>query len=550
MSITVLRICGLGLSLLTLGLALGSCGKVAEGDTALLDSNTNWLMRCSDDLQCDGSLRCYCGICTKPCGQSSECGLLSGAECAESGQSLCGQDASAGGLCVLTCQQSSDCGAGFNCTTGQCVPKPCVTLRARDWDEVFGLLRANLTEADPEDAPYLRYFAIGNSSGDTDSAGGCGVEPEVKHQALSKLLNSLSLNPVLTAPTWVEDGRLFRIDLRDYDWDRPVQVNGGHSDVWEALVANDPYAVSFVGEDADEVVATTATLAPILLVDSFIATATEPEVYYGLLDVPELPVPFLAASAGAYVLGPGTVEAGFVDQTEILARYWPMATRAGYVWSIADVGREPGALFATPLEDPLGERELVYTLPNRLHAFAFMSPSQQRLDSWRVTPDNAERDGLARVPRSNWRRHPGGQVSVRDEVHDYVAASFDQYTQAALTLLRQRFPGPEELSLLLQSNYERFMLPSLITIQIDDTAPDPILAAFAEFDRDVTLEVAAAELMVTPQSLRRNLALLDPALAALSGGSVARPVFTGLYRQTLCALSLGLENQPAPGWCP
>jgi hypothetical protein len=248
------------------------------------------------------------------------------------------------------------------------------------------------------------------------------------------------------------------------------------------------------------------------------------------------------------VLGPGTVEAGFVDRVEMLARYWPMSTRAGYIWSIADFGHEPGALFATPLEDPLGERELVYTLPNGSHAFAFLSSSQERLDSWRVTRDDAERDGLARVPRSNWRRHPG-KVSVRDEVHDYVASRPGQYSEAALTLLRQRFVGPGELSLLLQRNYETFIFPSLITSQTDEAAPDPILATFAEFDRDVTLEVAAAELMVTPQDLRRNLALLDPALAALKDGSVARPVFTALYRQSVCVLSAVLENQPDPGSC-
>jgi hypothetical protein len=547
MSSTLLRIAGLGLSALALAFALGSCGKVADDSPGLFDSNTNWLLRCSDDLQCDGSLRCYCGICTKPCGQNSECGLLKGAQCAESGEILCGEQASAGGLCVLSCQQSSDCGDGFNCTSGQCVPKACVTLGARDWDEVFASIRDSLTRADPADAPYLRYFTIGNSSGDTDSAGGCGVEPEIKRQALGKLLNSLSLNPILSAPV---GDRLFRIDLRDYNWNRPVQVRGGHRDVWEALVANDPYAVSFTGDAADEVIAATGTLVPVLLVDSFIATATEPAVYYGLLDVPELPVPFLVASAGAYVQGPGTVEAGFVDQqTEILARYWPMATRPGYVWSIADFGRAPGAVLATPLEDPLGERELVYTLPNGIHAFAFMSPSQQRLDSWRVTRDTAERDGVARVPRSNWRRHPA-KVSVRDEVYDYLTAHFTDYPEPALPLLRQRFVGPEQLSLLLQRNYEMFTLPALITSQIDENAPDPILTTFAEFDRDVTLEVAAAELMVTPQSLRRSLALLDPALADLNGGSVARPVFTGLYLQTLCLLSTVLENQPAPGSCP
>jgi len=116
MSIKVLRVWFLALSALALALGLGSCGKVAEGNEELFDSNTNWLLRCREDEHCTGSLRCYCGICTKPCGENSECGLLSGAECAESGESLCGEQASAGGLCVLACTGDLDCGAGFSCS--------------------------------------------------------------------------------------------------------------------------------------------------------------------------------------------------------------------------------------------------------------------------------------------------------------------------------------------------------------------------------------------------------------------------------------------------
>ena len=550
MSITVLRIFGLGLSALTLALTLGSCGKVADGNLALLDSNTNWLMHCTDDIQCNGSLRCYCGICTKPCGQDSECGLLSGAECAESGESLCGAQASAGGLCVRACKQSSECGDGFNCTAGECVPKPCVTLQARDWDEVFKSIRTDLASSAPEDTAHFRYFAIGNSSADSDSARGCGVEPEVQRKALTKLVNSLSSSPRITEPTAISpDGRLLRIDLRDYGWDRQAQVGGAHPDVWEALVANDLYSVSFSGSDADEVTAETGTLEPLLLVDSFVATATRPDVYYGVLGTPEYPLPSLSDELGISLFGQASVEAIFLDPSLMLAQYWPIATRAGYLWSIADFGRETGALFFDSQLLPAGEREIVYSLPNGLYAFAFVGTGRQRIDGWQVTADREERDGLARVPRSNWRRHPHA-VNVRDDSQAYLAANSNQLDATKLSTFRGRFSGNETLQLVIQRDYQTILEPSLISLGIDSDEPDPILASFAEFDRDVTLEVAAEELLVTPQTLRRNLGLLDPRLAALDGGSVSRSLFTVLYRQSVCLLSTALENQPDPGSCP
>jgi len=367
MSITVLRICGLGLSLLTLGLALGSCGKVAEGDTALLDSNTNWLMRCTEDQQCSGALRCYCGICTKPCGQNSECRLLDGAECAESGESLCGEQAGAGGLCVLACSDDASCGPGFNCSSGQCVPRPCAAAPIRSWDDVYQSINADLARSDADDTPYLRYFELGNSSGDEESAGTCGLELSVKRQALTKLINSLSIDASVEVPTAIDvNERLYRIDLRDFAWDRPISVGGQlYTDGWEALIASDPYALSFTGADADDAISDTGTAVPVVLVDSFIAAATEPEVYYGFVGIEQRDVAsdklndYLEVELGIAVDEPAAFEAGFVDgRVEFLAQRRDLEVRAGYVWVISDFGREPGALFADPLRPALGLRPL------------------------------------------------------------------------------------------------------------------------------------------------------------------------------------------------
>jgi hypothetical protein len=551
MSIKILRVAVLA-SILLLALGLGSCGKVADGDPAVFDSNTNWLLRCRDDEQCNGSLRCYCGICTKPCGSSSECGLLGGAECAESGESLCGDQASAGGLCVLGCKQDVDCGAGFDCKAGQCVPKPCARPNGHDWDMVFQAVASDLALQPVDDTPYLRYFELGTGSLDSDAGDSCGLALSVKRQALSKLLNSLSLEGTLTPPTPIDgdEQRIYRIDLRDYSWDRLIALNGQlYNDAWEALVASDPYALSFTGDDADEAIVATGTTVPLVLVDSFIAAATQPSVYYALLGMDQ---GLLRDFLGQYLLqglaipkdSPTSFEAGFTEGgVEFLAQQWPIATRAGFVWLISEYARMPGALFASPLQDSAGQRELVFTLPNALTAFGFAGPDGQRLDTWTVTRDPQEPDGVARVPRSNLRRH-AGKLAIRDELRARVEANPTQFSTFDLEQIRQRFPGADALALQLQNDDATFTRPALNRLGIDPDAPDPILQGFAEFQRPLTLQTAAAELLLTQEDLLGNLSLLDPRLAALNGGTVDRGVFTALYPEIVCTFSAVLNNQP------
>ncbi len=558
MTLGAVRIGLLALGGLLLSLSAGSCGKVKDS-RPLIDSNTNWLVPCMADDQCSGSLRCYCGQCTKPCGQDTECSLLSDAQCAESSEALCGESASPGGLCVRGCQGNEECGEDFSCTGGQCVPRPCsagqCTARAcglslyRSWDDVLQFAAGEVLELDSDDMPFIRFFTLGNESELSDPGTGvCEASLERKRQALSKLLNSLSIDPAITPPLPVDaERRLFRIDLRHYGWDRPVSLGvESHPDVWEALIANDPYALSFVGADADDLSADTGTSIPVLLVDSFIATATSPALYRAILAQPERLDQLLGEELGVPPESVPSFQAGFVEEVELLAQRWELGVRTGYVWSIAEFGRGPGGLFAEPLAAPLGERELIYSLPNGLQAFAFASAAGQLQDGWSVTIDPREPDRLARAPRSNWRRH-GRTLAIRDQVRDQLLANEEEYG-AELATLQQRFPGPEELALLLQRDASSLTRRALLSAGLDPDAAEPITRVSADFDAPVTLEAAAALLLLGPAELLDNLRLLDPALSALDGGTLPRSVFTELYGSSSCILSAVLENQPSN--CP
>jgi hypothetical protein len=50
----------------------------------------------------------------------------------------------------------------------------------------------------------------------------------------------------------VEQRNTYRLDLRDYDWDRAVTVSGvEYADGWEALVAQTPHALTLQGATAE-----------------------------------------------------------------------------------------------------------------------------------------------------------------------------------------------------------------------------------------------------------------------------------------------------------
>jgi hypothetical protein len=543
----------LALGALTLSLALSSCGKVADRNQLQLDSNTNWLVSCEVDQQCSGSLRCYCGQCTQPCAQNDQCGLLSGAVCAESGEAVCGQQASPGGLCVLECTRNEECGSSFSCNAGQCVPVPaalpppnaCNSGVFRTLDEIYSLVVNDLSEQDIDDQPFLRYVSLGDRYLESD----CSSAVTAQRQGLNKLLNSLSLYSIIGQPIAVDvEERLYRIDLRDYAWNRPISFEGTNfSDAWEVLVASNPYAIPFVGDDADDAVNDTGTLVPVMFASSLIAYGSQPEVYYALLEIPE-DLSQLWLDLGIDRTTLPYLEAGFVDDREFLAQQWQIEVRAGYVWQISEFGREPGALFGNPLAPPLGEQELIFTLPNGLHAFAFSDSTGRRLPSWQNGSDLAEPNGAASVPRSNLRRHPLG-INVRDEVLDYVLANPGAFTPDVELLLRQRFVGASAVAGILQRDYEALTLPALRRAGIDPLLNEPITSAASDFGQPLTLDRAASELLVLPEELRQNLDLLDPAMAVLDAGQVDRSDFTQLYRQSMCTLGLVLENQPAPEEC-
>jgi glucuronoarabinoxylan endo-1,4-beta-xylanase len=116
-------------SVLLGALALG-CGSPSH-HAEIIDSQTNWLKACQIDSQCEPTLSCVCGVCTKSCDDDSTCTNtkpLKGMSCVQSDDpavvaQCSGARPSQPGLCMPRCSDTG-CGDRQMCVAGACTPVP------------------------------------------------------------------------------------------------------------------------------------------------------------------------------------------------------------------------------------------------------------------------------------------------------------------------------------------------------------------------------------------------------------------------------------------
>jgi len=441
--------------------------------------------------------------------------------------------------------------AGGSHGGGAPTPVTCDASQLINQDALYQTINADLSSLDAEDRLFTRYLSL------ADLANACTGSLDADRAALSKLVNSLSISATLTQPLAVDAAEtLYRIDLRDYDWDRQLVLGGTRfDDAWEAVIAESPYALEFVGDDADDATSDTGTRVPVLLGSAFVEAATRAPVYYALLDIPadlddllanQLAIDVASARADGETVRAGFVAEGLEGETQFLAERFDIEVRAGVAWQISEFG---GDLFEDPLGNASGERELVFTLPNGLQGHVVADANGRVKAASDVVIDIEQGDLHARMASSFLRlRAPG--VVVQDEVRPFVLANPGNFNRAERDAILAVYPAADDLASVLGADRSNFFAASLAGLGQDiDDAPEPVSQTLANFNADVDLATAAGELMVTAEDLRENLALLDPALSVLDGGSIARSDFDQLYTGATCIFGVVLENQVDPAVC-
>jgi hypothetical protein len=415
-------------------------------------------------------------------------------------------------------------------------------------DELFQRVNDDLRRADAADRPFQRYVTLANRVGEL----GCGAGLDGERAALTKALNSVSIDARAQAPVPVDaDLELFRIDLRDYAWDRPIVVGGkSFSDAWEALIAQSPYALEYTGDDADDAKADTGTAVPLLFSNALIAAVARAPLYYALLDIPADADDFLSDDLGIDAASGETARAGFSADAQggnanFLAQRFDLQVRAGVAWQISEFGD----LFADPLGNADGEREIVFSLPNGLQGHILADANGRVRSNSNVLIDALESDGKAHIATSFFRSRAAG-VQLEDEVRDFVRQNPRDFAAAERAAIRAAFPRQRELQQILDADnalYSRAL--ELIGLDIN-ASPEPVSQSFADFDADVDLETAAGDLLISPAELSDNIDLLDPVLSVLvAGGKIDRDDFNAVYARSACILTIVLENQVAAEVC-
>ncbi|MBC8073269.1 MAG: hypothetical protein IAG13_33410, partial [Deltaproteobacteria bacterium] len=333
---------------------------------------------------------------------------------------------------------------------------PCVTDHVIGVDGMLELMRADLQAGVSSSArQFTRYFTLTHLY----DAGLCGDALDAEREGLAKVLNSLSWSPQLVVPEPIDpDGTIFRVDLRDYDWE---------DGVWARLVAADPYAIAYTREEATDVVAFTGTPVPSMRADWFVAAATAPPLYYDLLGLPatragleaELGVDIDADVAADEVERAGFLESEVSQHNRVIERHELPGGPGRSLWTSYEFDADAAAsdVFAHPLDFVSAAQMHMFTLPNGLHGYMLTDASGQRIDalSDEIAIDLAEPDHDLVVGRSCMRCHGGGVIPRADELLEHVGGSLE-FDDATRERIERLHPLAEDFRATQQLDADRY----------------------------------------------------------------------------------------------
>jgi hypothetical protein len=422
-------------------------------------------------------------------------------------------------------------------------------------DEAWAALLADVNAQPEADRPFLRYLGVSYAS----NAGVCGALLDEQRHALFKLLNSLStINEIhVPAPVDVEQ-ILYRIDIRDYGWNREIDLDDDgsvdYADAWSAVVGvAGSNALELTGPEADALSSATGARLPFLPVNALVSAASVHDLYYSLVGI--------RSGLGDTQLDRGidyvrSVEDGAVRRAAFMrdrvddvmvTRTTPPAAPELDHWLFEQGTPQASSVYDDPLGHDGDWSKSVFRLPNGMMAF---------------TANSADEGRFATVPRgcidfcSSPERnvsiachgcHAAGLLPLQDTIRDYVVTNMRQFDPESFAAILEIYPSEEELSALMAQDNARY-LAALDQADVPRNAPDPISRVYLQFTTDpIGLEQAAAELGVTPSALRERIGGL-PELAALADPSatISRSTLVEGSSRALCAL--GMRNRPAT--CP
>ena len=400
----------------------------------------------------------------------------------------------------------------------------------------------DLNRVSRDDRKFQRYFSIRLQHNDQAMK---ESDLNLYRAAFSKAINSLSRGPQIVVPEAIEETQtVFRIDLRDFEWDFAT---------WDNVVAAYPYGLepddpnnsrlNDAYRDIKQLYGLRFDGFVTIRVDWFVATATRPPLYHTLLDIPDTLAAFeetmgvdrekdIQENPRAY-LRFGVTESGVSAQNRIADRHADSAGR--YYWISYDflLNSGKGNITRFPLGPEFDDNdfndfafehdggEVVYQLRNGLQGYMLATADGARIDEGPVSIvwDRGFTSGSPAIVNglSCMVCHVQGMKYPRDRkylIRDSLAIFGDERRAA-----QERQPGWDRLMQVLNDDRDSFlralhraMSPFL---KAPDGAslvrdyPEPIKLVAQCYQTELKLADAARELDVDPQVLGNRINTSD-----------------------------------------
>jgi hypothetical protein len=405
---------------------------------------------------------------------------------------------------------------------------------------------------------FQRYFTLTH----LHNAGASTEDLELHRQAISKLMNSLSWHPKITRPVAIDpDQTVLRIDLRDFQWD---------ANLWNRLLAEYPYGVTLDTWTGRAVCVATASRMPILRGDWFIATASRPPLYHDLLQLPTTAAELerqLRVDAAQNILQERVARAGFMDSgvsrnNRMIERHYAVH---GAYWRTYDFEAVPQNfverqnllpdrrnLFAFPLGPGFAERtfqhaggEIIFNLPNGLHAFMLVDALGNRIDKGplAIVSDPKRPDRAVETGVSCFSCHVTGILFKDDQIRDHVAKNRAAFSVAEAELISTLYPPRATMRKLMTEDADRYR-QAVEKTGAGVSDPEPIHLCTLRHESPLGLKSAAAEIDLRPHELAELVRRVEPLNRslgglAIAGGSVSRELFAQLFADLVHAAGKG-----------
>lgn len=424
-------------------------------------------------------------------------------------------------------------------------------------------------EVPVDDQKFIRYFTITHLY----NAGYCDTQLDAYRHALAKLTNSLSNQPILKLPHAVDPERtIYRIDLRDYGWDE----KGPQGDVWDLLVALNPYAVEYLQPEALSLQNVTGTPVPFQMGDAFVSQSAQAPLYDQILYErvfkisPDIFSPIdpmnradLEAALGIDVLANIALElsqdveqvaragfqiSGVSAQNRVIERHqFPDNFTRAY-WLSYDFleNIDFSNIFYHPLDFIAAGGEIIWTLPNGLQGYLLVNDKGDRLDEANIDIVNNKEQNGAKIVNgvSCMGCHYKGMRAIDDQVRPWVDDSVGLFDASAKQQVNNIYPVKPDFAALLQQDSDVFVSRINATgapLLIDGL--EVANAVFLAFDQYVDMNRAAAELNLTVDQLLPEMGKLPDGLGMLKGGGfVNRDSMDAEYGVAICNLKLGITK--------